>query len=61
MCYNIYRNKGKTLKNRKDLINMRKTYWYTFADGYEIWSCFSRDELNAMIRKHGKLIRKIAD
>lgn len=62
MCYNIYRNKGETLENRKDLIYMaRKIYRYTFADGYVCWAHFSRDELAIEVYKHGKLIRKIAE
>lgn len=39
----------------------RKIYRYTFADGYEVWSYFSRNELAVEVRKHGKLIRKIAE
>ena len=38
---------------------MKKTYRFTFADGYECW-CYgmSKTELAAEVRKHGKLVAK---
>ena len=36
---------------------MKKSAWYVFADGYEVWLCgMSRQEQRVLESKHGKIV-----
>lgn len=36
-------------------------YWYRFADGYEVCTRMSKEEIKVEEQKHGKLLRKIKE
>lgn len=69
-CYNsaiiiIEKRKTQTTKQaqRKEVFTMKRTSgWYYFADGYHAWfHGLSAQEKRVQIRKHGQIVRFIAD